>query len=149
MRHGNVHSADDWRSVLEPIVKRYENQSLERFFRGDAAFAKPDIFECLEAEGFYYAIRMKGNNLLYGEIEHLLNRPLGRPSFKPKIVYESLEYQAQSWKRPRRIVAKIEWHSGELFPRVGFIVPNLNWYLRAWFDFTTNGEPPSNGSRSP
>ena len=25
------------------------------------------------------------------------------------------------------MVAKIEWHAGELFPRVGFIVTNLRW----------------------
>jgi hypothetical protein len=34
-------------------------------------------------------------------------------------------YQAQSWKEPRRVVAKVEWHPGELYPRVGFIVTNL------------------------
>ena len=39
--------------------------------------------------------------------------------------YASLSYQAQSWKKPRRVVAKIEWHPGELYPRVGFIVTNL------------------------
>ena len=27
---------------------------------------------------------------------------------------------------PRRVVAKVEWHRGELFPRVGFIVTNLS-----------------------
>ncbi len=36
--HGNVHSADDGRSVLEPIVNRYRNKSLERFLRGDEVF---------------------------------------------------------------------------------------------------------------
>ena len=25
------------------------------------------------------------------------------------------------------MVAKVEWHCGELFPRVGFIVTNLRW----------------------
>ena len=25
------------------------------------------------------------------------------------------------------MVAKIEWHAGELFPRIGFIVTNLCW----------------------
>jgi hypothetical protein len=34
-------------------------------------------------------------------------------------------YQAKSWNQARRVVAKVEWHSGELFPRVGFIVTNL------------------------
>jgi len=35
-------------------------------------------------------------------------------------------YQAEKWNKPRRIVCKIEWHVGELFPRVGFIVTNSN-----------------------
>ena len=33
-------------------------------------------------------------------------------------------YQAEKWIKPRRVVCKIEWHVGELFPRVGFIVTN-------------------------
>ena len=37
----------------------------------------------------------------------------------------SFAYQAQSWKKPRRVVAKVEWYPGELYPRVGFIVTNL------------------------
>ena len=28
--------------------------------------------------------------------------------------------------KPRRVVAKVEWHPGELYPRVGFIVTNLS-----------------------
>ena len=36
-------------------------------------------------------------------------------------------YQAQSWNVSRRVVAKVEWHQGELFPRVGFIVTNLSY----------------------
>jgi len=33
----------------------------------------------------------------------------------------------QSWDKPRRVVAKIEWHPGDLFARLGFIVTNLTW----------------------
>jgi hypothetical protein len=36
-----------------------------------------------------------------------------------------VSYQAGSWNKPRRVVAKVEWHPGELYPRVGFIVTNL------------------------
>ncbi len=39
--------------------------------------------------------------------------------------YAGFLYQAKSWSRARRVVAKVEWHHGELFPRVGFIVTNL------------------------
>ena len=34
--------------------------------------------------------------------------------------------QAGSWGRKRRVVAKVEWHPGDLYPRVGFIVTNLS-----------------------
>jgi len=39
--------------------------------------------------------------------------------------FANSSYQAQSWKTPRRVVAKVERHPGELYPRVGFIVTNL------------------------
>ncbi len=55
----------------------------------------------------------------------MLTRPVGRPPKKPIVLYHSFRYQAASWKIPRRVVAKIEWYVGELFPRVGFIVTNL------------------------
>jgi hypothetical protein len=42
------------------------------------------------------------------------------------IFYASFRYQAGSWSKPRRVVAKVEWHPGELYPRVGFIVTNMS-----------------------
>ena len=51
LRPGNVHSADGWRQVLEPVVARYRHAAKRRYFRGDAAFAMPEIYEFLEAEG--------------------------------------------------------------------------------------------------
>jgi hypothetical protein len=43
LRSENVYSADRWKAVLEPIVKRYVNRKNRKSFRGDAAFAKPEI----------------------------------------------------------------------------------------------------------
>jgi len=125
LRNGNVASAEDWRSVLEPIVDRYRRADIRRFFRGDAAFARPELYEYLEGEGYLYAIRLPSNEVLLHEIEPLLTRPVGRPSRKPVVWYHDFLYQAGTWGRPRRVVAKIEHHRGELFPRVGFIVTNL------------------------
>ena len=126
LRPGNVHSADGWRSLLEPIVDRYKDSGKKLYFRGDAAFASPDMYEYLEVEGILYAIRIKANSRLYDHVEHLMTRPVGRPSAKPKAFYHDFTYRAGSWNRPRRVIAKIEWHQGELFPRVGFIVTNLS-----------------------
>ncbi len=39
--------------------------------------------------------------------------------------YKGFLYQAASWKTARRVVPKVEFHAGELFPRIGFIVTNL------------------------
>jgi hypothetical protein len=36
-----------------------------------------------------------------------------------------------SWTQPRRVVAKVEYHVGELFPRGGLIVTNLHLPNRA------------------
>src|SRR4249920_3100682 len=95
---------------------------IPKFFRGDAAFANPAIYRLLEEAGYRYAIRLKANAALEREIEPWLKRPAGRPSHRPKVFYHSFQYQAKPWQHPRRVVAKIEWHRGELFPRVGFIV---------------------------
>jgi hypothetical protein len=125
LRNGNVASADDWRSLLEPIVARYRRLDIERFFRADAAFARPEVYEFLEAEGYLYAIRLPANEVLQREIDYLLTRPVGRPPNQAIVFFDSFPYQAASWDKPRRVVAKVEWHAGELFPRVGFIVTNL------------------------
>jgi Transposase DDE domain group 1 len=127
LRRGNHASAKFWRRVLLPVIERYRHLDIPKFFRGDAAFANPALYRLLEKEGYRYAIRLKANAVLEREIEHLLTRPVGRPSHKPKVFYHSFQYQAKSWQRSRRVVAKIEWHRGELFPRVGFIVTNLTW----------------------
>jgi hypothetical protein len=126
LRPGNVHSADDWESVLKPVVVRYKGRKVRLYFRGDAAFASPEIYEYLEAEGFLYAIRLAKNQVLQESIGHLLTRPVGRPPKHVLRFYASFSYQAGSWDRKRRVVAKVEWHPEELVPRVGFIVTNLS-----------------------
>ena len=40
--------------------------------------------------------------------------------------HANFTYQAGSWTKPRRVIAKVEWHPGELYPRVGFIVTNMS-----------------------
>jgi hypothetical protein len=52
---------------------------------------------------------------------------VGRPPRKPIVQYHSFQYRAASWDKYRRVIAKIEWHVGELFPKIGFIVTNLRW----------------------
>ena len=95
----------------------------------------PATYQRLEEAGYFYAIRLPADAVLREKIAHRLTRPIGRPSqTKVKRFYEDFQYQAQTWEDKRRVIAKIEWHPGELFPRVGFIVTNLpkelDWVVR-------------------
>ena len=128
LRPGYVHSADGWEDVLRPVLARYSADArpliTRRRFRADAAFAIPALFDLLETEGWDYAIRIKGNPKLHEQIGWLTKRRPGRPPNYVVREYTSFHYRAKSWSKARRVVAKVEFHPGELFPRVGFIVTN-------------------------
>jgi hypothetical protein len=51
------------------------------------------------------------------------------------VYYHDFIYQAQSWNVARRVISKVEWHRGELFPRVGFIVTNLSYPVKGIVHF--------------
>jgi hypothetical protein len=126
LRPGNVHSADGWQDVLDPVVARYRGKVSRIYYRADAAFAMPGVYEYLEDQQITYAIRLPANRVLQGRIGHLLKRPVGRPPNQVRRSHASFSYQAGSWTKPRRVIAKVEWHPGELVPRVGFIVTNMS-----------------------
>jgi hypothetical protein len=118
LRPGNVHSAEGWEGLLLSEIDRQQKQDRQVVFRADAASAKPEIHEALGERGVKYAIRSA--------------RQL---SPKPAVRYESFLYQAETWKKARRVVVKVEFRgalwAGELSPRVGFIVTNLETDRRA------------------
>ena len=86
--------------MLKPVVVRYKRRKVGLYFRGDAAFASPEIYDYLEAEGFWYTIRLPKNQILQESICYLLTRPVGRPPNHVRRYYASFSYQAGSWERP-------------------------------------------------
>ncbi len=111
LRPGNVHSAAEWDAVLKPVVARYQGKVSRIYFRADAGFANPEVYEFLEAERIKYAIRLPANQILQHRIGYLLTRPVGRPPHRVRRSHTSFSYQAGSWTRPRRVIAKVEWHN--------------------------------------
>ena len=61
----------------------------------------------------------------HGVPTSLILPSIGRPSNEVLRSYANFTYQAGSWTKPCRVVAKVEWYPGELYPRVGFIVTNM------------------------
>ncbi len=138
-------------------MKGYQKKGLRLLFRSDAAFARPELYEYLEQEKIGYAIRLPTNQVIQEQIQPLLERPTEWPSREPIVSYHDFAYQAQSWHLPRRVVAKVEWYQGELFPRVGFIVTNLSYppkgivrfYNRAATELASEGTGGSRLKASP
>jgi hypothetical protein len=100
------YSAEGWEELLLPEIERQQALGKEVAFRADAAFAKPKLYEALEARDVKYAIRLPANDNLERDIAELLTRPVGRPSYQPVVWLKSFLYQAVSWKTARRVVAK-------------------------------------------
>ena len=123
---GNVHSADGWRNVLEPVVMRYKERKVRLYFRGDAAFASPEIYEYLEAEGLLYVIRLKAERDSPAEHCPSAYATCRSPARPCSPFPRQLQLSGRIVEQEAPCRAKVEWHPGELVPRVGFIVTNLS-----------------------
>ena len=96
LRPGNVHSADGWDGVLKPVVARYQGKVSRIYFRADAAFAMPEVYEFLEAERINYAIRLPANQILQHRIGYLFKRTVGRPSNEVRRFHANFTYQPEA-----------------------------------------------------
>ena len=115
----------------------HQKKGLRLLFRGDAAFAKPELYEYLEQGKIGYAIRLPANQVIQEQIQPLLERPTEWPSREPIVSYHAPI-------RPRVGTCPgewwlVEWHQGELFPRVGFIVTNLSYPPKGIVRFYNGG----------
>ena len=63
--------------MLEPVVARYRGKVSRLYFRADAGFANPEVYDYLESERIKYAIRLPSNRILQERIGYLLTRPVG------------------------------------------------------------------------
>ena len=121
-----MHSADGWRAVLEPVVARYRGKVKRLYFRADAAFARPEIYEFLEAEGIEVRDPAAGQPGAAGE--HRLPAPApGRAARRTRCAAST----PASAIGPDHGPSRAGWwprSSGtpaSSYPRVGFIVTNL------------------------
>ena len=106
LRSGNVHSARRLAGRAGTGGRALSGQDQAPLLPRRCAFANPEVYEFLEAEGYKYAIRLPANQVLQERIGHLLKRPVGRPPNEVRRYYANFSYQAQSWKTPRRVWRK-------------------------------------------
>jgi hypothetical protein len=65
LRPGNIHSADEREGVLKPVVG-VQGKVSRIYFRADAGFANPEVYEYLEGEGIKDVIRLPAKSYKSG-----------------------------------------------------------------------------------
>ena len=127
LRRGNVHTAEGAEDVLLPLVARSRGEVADKVHvRGDAGFVGPKLLDPLDAEGVRYAFRLRTNRLLKSYEEIHARRPVGRPTAQPRTWCHDLEYRAETWKEPRRVVMVVQERPGELYLHTFFIVTSFS-----------------------
>jgi hypothetical protein len=81
---------DALKAAIENGLSRYQGKVSRIYFRGDAGFANPEVYEFLEAGRIKHAIRLPANRVLQDRIGFLLARPVGRPPNERLICDEPL-----------------------------------------------------------
>jgi hypothetical protein len=111
--------------VLEPVVARYRDTVKRLYFRGDAAFANPEIYKFLEAEGMGYAIRLPANSILQSKTDTCSSARLGDRRMSCAATSPASAIRRKAGRNPDGSWRRSSGTPMSFTPRVGFIVSNL------------------------
>jgi hypothetical protein len=127
LREGNAGSATGDLDFVLPLLERVE-QAVGQVVavRVDAAFPDEPFCAGLESRGTRYVAREKNNPVLDRMAEEYLVRPVGRPTAELRTWFYELHYQAESWKKPRRVVLVVQERSGELLLHHFWLITNYS-----------------------
>lgn len=126
LRPSNIDGAKYAGAILKIIVSKIRERwpSIRVIFRGDCAFARKHIFHWCENNEVEYIVGIGGNKVLQSKVkdkaEELITKQKELGCEQKE--YMSFKYQAGSWKKERRIIAKIEASEHGLSRR--FLVTN-------------------------
>jgi hypothetical protein len=125
LRHGNVHTADGAEAFILRMLDQAERKiCVKAHLRLDAGFPSEPLLAALEARRTRYTCRIRKNAVLDHMAQPYLKRPVGRPPHKPRIWFHELQYQADGWSRPRRVVLVVQEKPDELFLHHFWLVTN-------------------------
>ena len=113
LRPGKAHTADGGLEFVLPILRWAARYAERVWLRMDAGFPAPEMLRRVEAEGFRYVARLRGNAALQRLAAPHLKRPVGRPPAEGRLWTHELEYRAGSWLHARRVVLVVVERSDE------------------------------------
>jgi len=127
LRPGNTHASHRALAVLKRLIKKLKKAypGAMILFRADAGFAVPALYRYLERQEVRYVIGFITNNRVVEKAAPLLKKAQTayKATGEKQRLFTAFSYKAESWTRPRRIIAKVE------YTRLGgnqrFVVTNL------------------------
>jgi hypothetical protein len=127
LRPGNTHASHRALAVLKRLIKKLKRAypGALILFRADAGFAVPALYRYLERQEVRYVIGFITNNRVVEWAAPLLKKAQAayQATGEKQRLFTSFSYQAESWTRPRRIIAKVEYT--RLGANQRFVVTNL------------------------
>ncbi len=128
LRPGNTHASHGALAVLKRLIRKLKKAypGALILFRADAGFAVPALYRYLERQEIRYVIGFITNNRVLEKAALLLEkaRAAYQATGEKQRLFTAFSYQAESWTRPRRIIAKVEYTHLGVNQR--FVVTNLN-----------------------
>ena len=122
LRPGNDYCSKKTAQFLEPVLQKYKKMKVSIKTRMDSGFACPKVYKMCEKYEAKYYIKLKSNAVIKRKFtDEILTDEVLK---ERKEVYTEFEYQAGSWEKPRRILARVQWKGDELFPVCTAIVTN-------------------------
>ena len=129
LRPGKTPGGAEVRTILKHVIRRIRANwpAVAILVRGDSHYGRPEALDWCEDNGISYVFGLSGNAALR-RLTHPLaedaavRRALAGASGKVRR-YASFPYAAQSWRRQRRVVARIE--ASEHGSDTRFVVTNL------------------------
>lgn len=128
LRSGKRMTGKQIRSVLKRLVQKIRQSWPDTLiiFRGDSHFACPEVFLWIEEQRrVRFVAGLAGNAVLLRRVEDLVKQAKERYRQTGNKVkrYHAFFYKAQSWRKPERIIAKIEVN--EKGDNIRFVVTDL------------------------
>lgn len=127
LRPGTVHASlgadEDLMRVVNALRK--ERPDIAIHIRGDAGFGMPRMYEVCEQNNLTYTFGFSTNSRLKKLTEGLMQTAVEQhEGTKQKArLFECFQYQCDTWKHPRTVIAKAECQS--LGTNLRFVVTNL------------------------
>jgi len=123
-------------AILSLLVKRFRQvwPNVKIIFRGDSGFCRHEMFDWCERKSVYYITGAAGNKRLEKILKPTMDQAekLFTETHQKQRLFVEFDYAAESWTKPRRIIAKAEYTKDGANPR--YIVTNLPGEPKALYD---------------